>query len=51
MPAASISSSVERSSGTVAPTHVKWAIASRPSSERMRWTISIVFSRVDPPAP
>ena len=38
-------------SGTVAPTHVKCAIASRPYSSRMRLTISIVFSLVDPPAP
>ena len=51
MPAARISSSVARSSGTVAPTHVKWAIASSPNSSFMRLTISIVFSRVEPPAP
>ena len=51
MPASRISSSVARSSGTVAPTQVKWAIASRPYSSLMRLTISIVFSRVEPPAP
>ena len=51
MLACSISSSVARSCGTVAPTQVKWAIASRPHSSLTRFTISIVFSRVEPPAP
>ena len=36
---------------TVAPTHVKCAIASSPYSCLMVRTISIVFSRVEPPAP
>ncbi len=51
MPASCISASVACSSGTVAPTHVKCAIASSPYSSRMRLTISIVFSLVEPPAP
>ncbi len=51
MPLRCISVSVPRSSSTVAPTHVKWAIASRPYSSLIRLTISIVFSRVEPPAP
>ena len=51
MPASRISSSTARSSSTVAPTHVKWAIASSPSSCLMRLTIVIVRSRVEPPAP
>ena len=46
-----MSSSVERSSSTVAPTQVKCAIASRPISSRMRETISSVLPRVEPPAP
>ena len=40
-----------RSSSTVAPTHVKCAIASMPSSLLIRLVMSIVRSRVDPPAP
>ncbi len=51
MPASRISSSVARNSSTVAPTHVKCAIASSPYSALMRLTISIVFSLVEPPAP
>ena len=51
MPASRIWSSVARRSSTVAFTHVRCAIASRPKSRSMRETISIVFSRVEPPAP
>ena len=51
MPAARMPSSVPRSSSTVAPTHVKWAIASMPSSCLIHLTIPIVRSRVEPPAP
>src|SRR5215210_4979323 len=51
MPASRISSSTPRSSPTVAPTQVKWAIASSPSSCLIRLTIVIVRSRVEPPAP
>ena len=51
MPASRIWSSAPRSSSTVAPTQVKCAIASRPCVARMLRTISIVFSRVEPPAP
>ena len=39
------------SSSLVEPTQVRCAIASRPVSRLMRETMSIVFSRVDPPAP
>src|ERR1019366_3676272 len=49
IPASRISSRVARSSSTVAPTQVKCAIASRPYSSRIRLTISIVFSLVEPP--
>jgi hypothetical protein len=51
MPALCISSSVARSSATVAPTQVKCAIASSPCCSRMRLTISIVLPLVEPPAP
>src|SRR3954447_15004592 len=51
MPASRISSSTARSSSVVAPTQVKCAIASSPSSCLMRLTIAIVRSRVEPPAP
>src|SRR4051812_13481412 len=51
MPASRISSRTARSSSVVAPTQVKCAIASRPSSCLMRLTIAIVRSRVEPPAP
>jgi len=51
MPASRISSRTPRSSSTVAPTQVKCAIASIPSSCLMRLTIAIVRSRVEPPAP
>ena len=50
-PAASISPSVSRSSSRVAPTQVKWAIASMPRSCLIHLTMSIVRSRVDPSAP
>src|SRR4051812_18167173 len=51
MPASRMSSSTARSSSTVAPTHVKCAIASSPSSCLIRFTIVMVRSRVEPPAP
>src|SRR3954470_2025669 len=51
IPASRISSSTPRSSSTVAPTHVKCAIASIPSSCLIRLTIAMVRSRVEPPAP
>ena len=53
MPASRMTSSVARSSSTVAPTHVKWAIASRPCSALIEDTMSTVlrFCSVLPPAP
>ncbi len=51
MPQSRIWRSASWSSSTVAPTHVKCAMASRPWSALMRLTMSIVFSRVEPPAP
>src|SRR4051794_34441692 len=51
MPVSRISSSTARRSSVVAPTQVKCAIASSPSSCLMRLTIAIVRSRVEPPAP
>ena len=50
-PASRIASSCSRSCSTVAPTHVKCAIASMPNSSRIRLTISSVLSFVEPPAP
>ena len=46
-------SSISRSSFTVAPTQVKWAIASRPCSALIEDTMSIVlrFWPALPPAP
>jgi hypothetical protein len=44
-------SSTAASSSRVAPTHVRWAIASMPNSRLIRDTSSIVRARVLPPAP
>ena len=51
MPASSIWSRISRRRSDVAPTQLRWAIASIPSSCLIHPVSSTVRSRVDPPAP